>query len=94
MFIELAPEQAALAAIEAVNVEIGREKPLTPSEESAQPTSFDFAFDGKRLSYRADFSEIWDSGSHEYLSLNLLNSTLNQILRHIGYRLGFGKAPV
>ena len=79
MFIEIAPEQAALAAIEAVNAEIGREKPLKPSEESDQRTTFNFAFEGNRLSYRADYSEIWDSGSHEYLSLNLLNTTLNHI---------------
>jgi hypothetical protein len=79
MFIEIAPEQAALAAIEAVNAEIGREKPLKPSEESDQPTTFTFAFEEKRLGYRADYSEIWDSGSHEYLSLNLLNTILNHI---------------
>jgi hypothetical protein len=79
-FMDVAAEHAALAAIEGVNAEIGREKPLKPSEESNQPTAFNFDFEGKRLSYRADFSEIWDSGgSHEYLSLNLLNATLNRI---------------
>jgi hypothetical protein len=79
VFLETAPEQAATAAVEAVNAEIGREKPLKPSSESDQPTTFDFVFAQKRRMYRADYSEIWDSGSHEYLSLNLLNTTLNHI---------------
>ncbi|HXN24679.1 MAG TPA: hypothetical protein VOA41_18250 [Candidatus Dormibacteraeota bacterium] len=79
VFLETAPEQAATAAVEAVNAEIGREKPLKPPSESDSPMTFDFLFEGKRLTYRADYSEIWDSGSREYLSLNLLNATLHQI---------------
>lgn len=79
VFLETAPEHAATAAAEAVNAEIGREKPLKPPSESDQPTTFDFVFAQKRRMYRADYSEIWDSGSHEYLSLNLLNATLHHI---------------
>jgi hypothetical protein len=79
VFLETAPEQAATAAVETVNAEIGREKPLKPSSEDDQPMTFDFLFAQERLTYRADYSEIWDTGSHEYLSLNLLNSTLHHI---------------
>ena len=77
-FLETAPEQATIAAIESVEGEILREKAPEASEPEG-PVTFDFVLNKHRLTYRADFSEIWDTGSREYPSLNLLNATLHKI---------------
>jgi hypothetical protein len=76
-FLHLAPEDAAIAAIEAVNAEIERERPDGTRSESKPPQEFTFQYEGQQVTYRADFSEIWDSGTRQYTSLNLLNSVLN-----------------
>lgn len=75
-FVAVAPKQAAVAAIEAVNAEVEREHPPKKEDEGGTPAEFTFKWDGREIRYRSDYSEIWDRGSREDLSLNLLNSIL------------------
>jgi hypothetical protein len=75
-FLAAAPEEATIAAIESVNGEIPREHPLKTHDEDGNPAEFSFHWEDRELRYRSDWSEIWDSGSHDDLSLNLLNSVL------------------
>jgi hypothetical protein len=105
-FLAAAPEQAAIAAIDSVNAEIEREHPPKKDDEDGALIEFTFQWEGRNIRYRSDFSEIWDGGYHDDLSLSLLNSvlmhvsddlskgnsgdTIAQILRDIVYRNSLG----
>jgi hypothetical protein len=73
-FLEAAPTEAARAAIESVNAEVEREHPTVADPDKLE--EFTFQYDGLKLKYRSDFSEIWDSGTRSYSSLTLLSATL------------------
>lgn len=71
-FFEKAPVEASIAATESVIAEIARER-IRNNEPARE---FAFTVGDRKLSYRSDFSEIWDSGSREYISLQLLDFAL------------------
>lgn len=75
-FLKFAPRHAAEAAVLATNAEIQQERPLAEDEQTRQ--SFKFKLLGGSVTYVSDFSEIWDHGAREYLSLQLLNTVLQE----------------
>jgi hypothetical protein len=75
-FLQLAPQEGGIAAIEAVTAEIEREQPMVTRNDRTIE-SFTFQVGGTELHYKADFSEIWDSGAREYASLKLLDSAVH-----------------
>jgi hypothetical protein len=75
-FLQMAPQLAAIAAIESVTAEIEREQPMVTRPDKAIE-SFKFHLAGNELLYKADFSEIWDSGAREYVSLKFLDATVH-----------------
>lgn len=76
-FIERSPLHAALAAVKATNAEVSRRE-ISANEPSKVPEKFTFRFLNVSSTYVSDFSEIWDHGGQEYLSLQLLNAVLQQ----------------
>jgi hypothetical protein len=74
-FLEGSPIHAAKAAIRSLNAEISRERPSSNRQDEV-PTEFAFTFAGAKVQYRSDYSEIWDTGSRDYLSINLFTSVL------------------
>ena len=76
-FLETAPAEAARAAVLAVNVETRREDSLVSTQRSRE--RFTFRFLGRPAVYESDFSEIWDRGGSEHLSLQLLNAVLQRL---------------
>ena len=81
-FLEDSPVHAAAAAIQSLNAEIARERPSTRKDEEA-PTEFTFTFAGAKVSYRSDYSEIWDTGSRDYVSINLFGAVLQAASRSL-----------
>jgi hypothetical protein len=75
-FVEHAPLQALRAALVAVNEQVRREH----LEGRTNNDSFEFQYDIVRSRYRADWSEIWDSGHSEMHSLSLLDICLRYLL--------------
>lgn len=71
-YVRRAPLEAAVAAIESVNAEVPRERRIPPDGEK-----FSFRFMGDEARYVSDYSEIWDSGGQDYLSLSILDAALN-----------------
>ncbi len=67
-FLEASPVHAATAAIQSLNAEISRDHPSTRTDEEA-PTEFTFTFARAKCTYRSDYSEIWDTGSRDYVCL-------------------------
>lgn len=91
-FLDVAPSEAALAAVLSTNAEVKRARPLAQDKEKFQEFSFEFS--GQMVTYVADFSEIWDRGAREYDSLKLLDAALQaavtrpqgeQMIRIIGH---------
>ena len=76
-FLETTPVEAAKAAALAVNVETRREDSLVGGKGRRQ--RFTFKFLGRPAVYEADFSEIWDRGGTDHLSLQLLNAVLQRL---------------
>jgi hypothetical protein len=76
-FLEVFPIFAASAAVEAMRGDVERERLGGPIHDN--PRSFRFVFSGREVEYFSDFSEIWDSGSREYVGLSLLARTLSEI---------------
>jgi hypothetical protein len=72
-FLDVAPVDATIAAVESLNVELQHKE----KAESAEWSEFTFRYAGKDVKYRSDYSEIWDHGAREYESLNLLASALS-----------------
>jgi hypothetical protein len=72
MFLQSAPVHAATAAIQSVNAEVPREHKGADAK-----ASFKFRFMGKDALFVSDYSEIWDRGGRDHLSLELLDSALN-----------------
>ena len=75
-FLQMAAQEAGIAVIESVTAEIEREQPMVTRHDMTIE-SFTFQLDGTELQYKADFSEIWDSGAREYVSLKLLDSAVH-----------------
>ncbi len=75
-FLQMAAQEAGIAAIESVKAEIEREQPMVTRDDMTIE-SFTFQLGGTELQYKADFSEIWDSGAREYVSLRLLDSAVH-----------------
>jgi hypothetical protein len=75
-FLQIAPVEAARAAIESVNAELERERQAGRDVEDASEFTFHFA--GQEVTYRSDFSEIWDSGLRGHESLQLLDAALKR----------------
>jgi hypothetical protein len=81
-FLEAAPVHAAVAAIQSLNAEISRERPTSRKDGEAM-TEFAFTFAGANAIYRSDYSEIWDTGSHDYVSIKLFGAVLNAASRSL-----------
>ncbi len=81
-FLETSPVHAATAAIQSLNAEISRERPSTQKDEEA-PREFSFTFAGAKVDYRSDYSEIWDTGSRDYVSVKLFGAVLHAASRSL-----------
>jgi len=77
-FVAMSPLHATMAAIHAVKSEIAREQPLR--DAAGEIKTFTFRSGGADLTYVSDYSEIWDSGSREYTSLELFAGVLRNIV--------------
>lgn len=77
-FLEASPVHAATAAIQSLNAEIARERPTSKKEDEV-PTEFTFTFAEAAVKYRSDYSEIWDTGSRDYVSINLFGAVLHAV---------------
>jgi len=76
-FLKSSPIHATLAAVKATNAEVSRRE-ISENEPSKVPKHFTFRFLNVSSTYVSDFSEIWDHGAREHLSLQLLNAVLQQ----------------
>lgn len=76
-FLKSSPIHAALAAVKATNAEVSRRE-ISENEPSKVPKHFTFRFLNVSATYVSDFSEIWDHGARDHLSLQLLNAVLQQ----------------
>jgi hypothetical protein len=75
-FLQVAPLEAARAAVESINGETERERHTERGGEQA--AEFSFRLGGREVTYRSDFSEIWDSGGGRHESIQLLSAALNR----------------
>jgi hypothetical protein len=78
--LEASPVHAATAATESLNAEIARDRPSTIKGEEP-PGEFTFPFGGNKVKYRSDYSEIWDTGSRDYVSVKLFGAVLHAASR-------------
>lgn len=78
--LEASPVHAATAATESLNAEISRDRPSTIKGEEP-PGEFTFPFGGAEVKYRSDYSEIWDTGSRDYVSVKLFGAVLHAASR-------------
>jgi hypothetical protein len=90
-FLTVAPVEAAIAAVEAVNGEVPPKHPVRRDPEAVQ--EFTFRYLGQEIKYISDFSEIWDSGHRDYVSLNLLGATLHRVTERLSADANDGIAP-
>jgi len=92
-FLERAASEAASAAVESVNAEIQREKPMA-TRNSTAIESFKFNLDGVGLEYKADFSEIWDSGARGFWCNNIKEHCERKLIGFVlGARYDFLEQP-
>jgi hypothetical protein len=76
-FLDHSPIHAAIAAVRATNAEVFRRE-LTENDRRNTPKQFTFRFLNVSAKYQSDFSEIWDHGAQDHLSLQLLNAVLQK----------------
>lgn len=77
-FLEIAPVDAAIAAVSSVKAEVGRRKKSGAFFERPQQ-AFQFEYLDVKVTYHPDFSEIWDSGVREPDSVKFINATFKNI---------------